>query len=159
MQQPPIRNSASVYSHSGEFGAIARELRLPGRGIDLALVRSYRSSLAGSVGEVGGGWSCNLARRVERDGDDLLYHDGTGSVHRFARERPGAYAPPPGCYAVLHERDDEVALDHRLGGRTRFRSPDQGGQMLSMADRNGNELRFSYDTDSIRIVDTLLHLH
>ncbi len=161
MQQPPIRNAsfvaASVYSHSGEFGAVARDLRLPGRGIDLALVRSYRSSLAGSVGGLGVGWSCNFARRVVRDGDGLLYHDGTGSVHRFAREAAGAYAPPPGCYAVLHERDDEVVLDDRLGGHTRFRSPDLGGQMLSVADRNGNELRFSYGIESIRIVDTLLH--
>jgi len=86
MQQPPIRNAsivaAFVFSHSGEFGAVSLDVRIPGSGHNLDLTRSYRSSLADSIGALGRGWSCNLARRVERDRNNVLYGDGTGSSAR-----------------------------------------------------------------------------
>jgi YD repeat-containing protein len=159
MQQPPIRNAsivaASVFSHSGEFGAVSLDVRVPGRGHNLDLIRSYRSSLAERIGALGRGWSCNLARRVERDGNNLLYGDGTGSVHRFAHRKGGQYTSPPDLYSVLHESKRELFLEQRFGTRIVFQAPEQGGQLLAVTDRNGNEIRFSYTADSVQIADTV----
>ena len=62
--QPPIRNQsligASVYGHSGGFVPTVTDLRLPGRALDLVVVRAYRSSLCERAGELGRGWSLNL---------------------------------------------------------------------------------------------------
>jgi hypothetical protein len=48
IQQAPVRNEslvgAAIDSHSGEFAPVAIDLRLPGRGVDFAFGRSYRSS-------------------------------------------------------------------------------------------------------------------
>src|ERR1700682_3077900 len=142
MQQPPIRNAsivaAFVFSHSGEFGAVSLDVRIPGRGPNLDLIRSYRSSLADSIGALGRGWSCNLARRVERDGNDLLYGDGTGSVYRFVHKKGGQYTSPPDLYAVLRESGRQLVLEQRFGASTAFQAPEQGGQILAVTDRNGN---------------------
>jgi uncharacterized protein DUF6531 len=159
MQQPPVRNvsivAAFVFSHSGEFGAGSLDVRIPGRGRNLDLIRSYRSSLAESIGALGRGWSCNLAGRVEQDGNDVVYGDGTGSVHRFAHKKQGQYTPPPDLYAVLRESGRELVLEQRFGVRTAFQAPEQGGHILAITDRNGNELRFSYTADSVQIVDAV----
>ena len=103
--QPPTRNAnlsgVSVYGHSGEFAPGVTDLRLPGRGIDLVFTRSYRSSLAGTIADLGRGWSTNVARHIESAGNGLLYHDGTGSAHRFESAPGGGFVSPPGLYAVL----------------------------------------------------------
>jgi YD repeat-containing protein len=159
MQPPPVRNAsivaASVFSHSGEFSAVSRDLRIPGRGLDLDFIRSYRSSLTNSIGVLGRGWSCNLARRMVRDGDDLLYDAGAGLVHRFAGRTGKHYTAPPGVYAVLSEIGLEIVLEQRFGVRTVFQAPEQGGRLLAVIDRNDNELRFSYTPQSVQIVDTV----
>jgi len=157
LQQAPVRNAslvgAFVYGHTGEFGALARDLRIPGFALDIELTRSYRSSLSAQVGELGRGWTSNLARRVERAGEDVVYHDGTGRSHRFARARDGAFDPPPGLYSVLRELDGELVLEQRFGARSRFRSPEDGGVIVGVADRNGNELRFEHTDGAIEISD------
>lgn len=159
MQQPPIRNAsivaAFVFSHSGEFGAVSLDVRISGPGPSLDIIRSYRSSLAGSIGALGRGWSCNLARRIEQDGNDLLYGDGTGSVHRFAHKKGCQYTSPPDLYAVLRASGQELVLEERFGVRTTFQAPEQGGQILAVTDRNGNELRFSYTADAVQIVNAM----
>ncbi len=157
-RQAPAQNAsivgAFVYSHSGEFSAVARDLRIPGFALDLELVRSYRSSLAGRTAAFGRGWTCNLARRVERAGKDLVYHDGGGGLHRFVRGQDGVYDAPAGIYAVLRDADGVLVLEQRFGARTRFRRPEEGGEILAVEDRNGNELRFSYAEGLIEISDS-----
>src|SRR5436190_21257810 len=105
MRQPPIRNAnligVSVCSHSGEFAPAAADLRLPGRGMDLVVTRAYRSSLAGAVGAFVRGWSTNICRRVESVKGGLVYHDGTGSAHRFEQPKGGRFETPPGLYWVI----------------------------------------------------------
>src|SRR5689334_13907182 len=129
MQQATARNAsviaAFVYSHSGEFGTVSHDVRLPGRGLDLEFVRNYRSSLAGSIGELGRGWSCNLAKRLDRVGQDIVYRDGTGVAHCFARTENGGYAAPPGVYALLHEAEGRMVMQHRFGKVSTFGLPDE----------------------------------
>jgi YD repeat-containing protein len=144
----------AVFGHSGEFGPSRTDLTLPGRGIDFAFVRSYRSSLADQVGELGRGWSANIAKRVEAVEDDLLVHDGAGLIHRFAREGTG-FTSPAGYYGVITEERRGVILRHRYGVITRFDVPARGGRIRSVGDRNGNVIRFTYRSDRIEVLDTL----
>ena len=158
-QQPPIRNrsvvAAAVYGHSGEFAPAGTDLRLPGRGLDLVLVRTYRSSLADRAGELGRGWSASVARRVEADGDDLVYDDGAGMVHRFVRAARGGYTSPDGFYGLLEVERKGVLIRHRYGRSSRFEPIGSGGRIRSIEDRNHNIITFAYRTDRIEIVDTL----
>ena len=88
IQDPiPVRNAnkigASVYSHSGEFAPVYTDLKLPGRGLDFKFIRAYRSSLGGHIGLLGRGWSSSIAKKIEREGNDIIYHDGSGQVYKF----------------------------------------------------------------------------
>src|SRR5262249_56491609 len=142
---------ASVYSHSGEFGAVARDLPIPGFAPAPELVRSSRSGLAYGIAELGRGWTCTLAQHVEPAGEDVLYHDGEGGLHRFARADGDAFATPDGLYAVLGATDDAIVLEQRYGVRRTFGPPEEGGRIVAVSDRNGNALRVAYDDRTIQL--------
>src|SRR4051812_12011352 len=144
--EPPIRNAglaaAAVYSHSGEFAPTYTDLRLPGRGIDFAVDRSYRSSLADVIGLFGRGWTSGLDRRFEAVGDDRVHHDATGRTQSFSRNSGRGGSSPPGCYAVLQESRAGLDLRERFGRGARFDRPADGGRIRALADANGNEITF-----------------
>jgi YD repeat-containing protein len=159
LEQSPISNAqviaAAVFSHSGEFAPQAIDLRLPGRGFDVEFKRSYRSSRSGQIGTLGRGWACGLVRKIERQGDDVLYHNGTGDTRLFSRRRDGQFDSPAGFYAVFRQEHDEFVFRLRFGLVYRFAPPESGGRMVSIEDRNHNIIRFSGSDSSFSIVDTL----
>lgn len=146
---------ASVFSHSGEFAPAYTDLQLKGRGLDLQLIRSYRSSLAGKIGDLGRGWSSSIAKKIEREGDRINYHDGAGEIYTFLRGKDGNYASPTGFYGILLQEKKQFLIHQRYGQRYRFERPERGGKIVSIEDRNHNIIRFSYSGDRIVIVDTL----
>jgi YD repeat-containing protein len=159
MQQAPIRNAStigvSVYSHSGEFAPVHIDMRLPGRGLNFQFIRSYRSALADQVGELGRGWSSNIAQRIEREGHDILYHNGAGNVHKFVRDANDQYTSPAGFYGVLLEKNEHFVIHLRHGQSNHFEAPKQGGRLLRTVDRNHNVIQFSHSDNNIVISDTL----
>ena len=159
VQQPPSRNASViggwVFSHSGEFAPSSTDLRFPGRGIDFVFSRWYRSSLAGTVAELGRGWTTNVARRIESIGNDLVYHDGTGSVHRFKAAGRRGFEQPPGLYAVLEREKRGLLLRHRHGVVALYDLPDRGGRLRQLEDRNRNTIELTHRQDEITILDTL----
>ena len=158
-QPPPNRNASviavSVYSHSGEFAPTLTDLRLPGRGIDLLFNRSYRSSLAGTIGDLGRGWSTSVGRHIESADKGVLYHDGTGAVHAFVPAARGGLTSPPGLYAALEPDKRGFLLRHRHGVVTRYEAPSRGGRLRLVEDRHGNAISFSHRPEELTIVDTL----
>jgi YD repeat-containing protein len=159
LQQRPVRNATTigvaVCSHSGEFAFTVTDLHLPGRGIDLELSRSYRSSLTERRGVLGRGWTANFAESVERDGDDLVLHDASGADYRFVRAVDGTYVSPPGLYRVLVDEKKSVVVRQRLGRTSVFEAADRGGRLREVLDRNRNAIRFSYAPEQTSVVDTL----
>jgi uncharacterized protein DUF6531 len=81
LQQPvraPSIVGAFVYSHSGEYGAAARDVRIPGLALDLEFIRSYRSGLAHGIGELSCGCTCTLAQQLGPSGvPDMQPEPGT----------------------------------------------------------------------------------
>ncbi len=159
MQQAPIRNAtticASVYSHSGEFTPVYTDLQLTGRGIDFKFIRSYRSSLAGHMGDLGRGWSSSIAKKIERKGDDILYHNGAGEVYKFIGEKNGTYTSPGGFYGILLQERNQFLLRRRYGLTYRFEAPETGGRILGSEDRNYNSIQYAYSANAIVIIDSL----
>lgn len=158
-QPPPSRNASliavSVYSHSGEFAPQVTDLRLAGRGVDLVFTRSYRSSLAGTIADLGRGWATNFSRRIESAGEGFHYHDGTGAVHAFVPAARGGFTSPPGLYAVLEPDKRGVLLRHRHGVVTRYEAPARGGRLRLVEDRHGNAISLSHRPEELTIIDTL----
>lgn len=159
--QPPVRNAsvvgAHVYSHSGEFGPQVTDCQLPGRGISFAFKRIYRSTGHRSLGEMGRGWTFTYAKRLERDDDTLVYHDGFGRVHRFTDCGEGRYAAPAGFYSVLETDGERCQLKQRFGDVLVFDDPGLGGRLRAVQDRNGNALKFTQDDDALMVDDALGH--
>ncbi|MEU9961256.1 DUF6531 domain-containing protein [Streptomyces sp. NPDC050982] len=157
--EPPIRNvsltAAAVYSHSGEFAPTYTDLRLPGRGIDFTVDRSYRSSLAGVIGLFGCGWTSGLDRRIQAADDAFLHHDATGRTQVFTLAPELGWTSPPGCYAELRVGRGGPELRERHGRSARFNPVVSGGRLRVLEDGNGNELRFEYAPDAIFITDAL----
>src|SRR5712691_3475972 len=157
---PPVRNGTlvgfNVNSHSGEFSPTAVDVVIPGRGLSFAFVRQYRSGQSQDDGPLGKGWTFSYAKRLERAGQEILYHDGFGLVHRFTPEAGGTvYKAPPGLYAVLRVEATRALLLQRFGVSLLFQQPDAGGRLLALRDANGNGLNFKYGPDSVHVFDPL----
>src|SRR4051812_10875648 len=117
MQQAPIRNEsvvgAHVYSHSGEFSPQVTDMALMGRGISFRFIRKHCSSRCQGVDPLGRGWTFTYAKRIERQGHGILYHDGLGRTHRFTRALLNDdFISPPGFYAVLRDENGKLLLRH-----------------------------------------------
>ena len=160
LQQAPARNGTlvgfSVNSHSGEFSPTAVDVVVPGRGPAFAFIRQYRSGRSGMAGPLGRGWTFTYAKRLERSGQEVLYHDGSGLVHRFSAEPGGiVYKAPPGLYAVLRIEAAGAMLLQRSGASFLFERPEAGGRLLATRDANGNAVRFKYAPDAVHVFDPL----
>src|SRR6266540_814179 len=85
--QCPVRNEsvvgAHVYSHSREYSPQVRYFNLPARGISCQFIRKYRLANHEVDGVMGRGWIFTYAKAIEKEGDDILYHDGLGRIHHF----------------------------------------------------------------------------
>src|SRR6266704_1873247 len=150
--QAPLRGAsivgAQVYSHSGEFSPRVSDLAIPGRGISFRLTRKYRSSMSGTIGKFGRGWTFSYAKRLEERGRDVVYHDGFGRVHLFIYSATSRrYETPEGFYSTLSDQGVTFLLNERYGAQYFFESPRQGGRVLRVSDRNKNQLQFSYSSN------------
>src|SRR5437660_7701460 len=85
--QCPFRNEsivgAQVYSHSGEYSPRVMDFGLPARGISFQFIRKYRSANHQAVGAMGRSWTFTYEKSLEKEGDNVLYHDGLGRIHCF----------------------------------------------------------------------------
>src|SRR6202521_1105161 len=158
--QCPVGNESvcgfHVYSHSGEYSPQATDFRLPARGISFQFIRKYRSANRQLLGPMGRGWTFTYAKTLEKEGDDVLYHDGLGRIHRF-KSIPSkkSYLSPDGLYTRLEATRDTFFIRQRHGGVLIFEKPGRGGRLLAIEDRNGNCLRFNYNKSAVQIFDPL----
>ena len=158
--QCPVRNESvvgfHVYGHSGEYSPQTIDFGLPARGVSFQFVRKYRSANSQALGPMGRGWTFTYAKTLEKEGEDVLYHDGFGRVHRFKSiASKNSYLSPAGLYMRLEAAGDTFSLRQRHGGVMIFERPETGGRLLAIEDRNGNSLKFKYNKNAIQILDPL----
>jgi YD repeat-containing protein len=121
----------------------------------MRFVRNYRSGSATILGPLGNGWTFSYAARIDRDGPDIVYSDGTGSKYRFDRRQSSrSWTTPPGLYATVQQKLDTLTIRQRHGVSMQFELPDSGGRLLKIEDRNRNVISFRYGEDVVA-TDTL----
>ncbi len=165
--QEPVLNAATsamaapgTLLHSGEMTRQAHDLSLQGRGLDLALVRTYRSQTI-SNGPLGPGWDHGYRLRLRLlPNGDVDFFDGTGRRETFTLEDDRELKPPVGRFVQLKKYAEGYTLIGSGYQRWRF---DRWGRLVSMIDsvrtseETGNEITFHYDAHSrlARIHDDL----
>jgi YD repeat-containing protein len=158
IQPRPARNpsivGAGVYSHSGAFTSAAQDLRIPGRDIDLGVLRTYYSGGIDVRYSFGPGWASTYAQSVRREGKDIVYQDGVGAEYRFVRSKHG-FRTPHGLYGSLHISKTGVELHWPYGVVFRFDALHAGGRLTGIANANGNRIQLTHNATQTELIDTL----
>ena len=145
---------------SGETTFSATDLRVRGRGLDLAFNRTYRSQTVGS-GPLGPGWDFGFRMRLrELANGDVEFYDGRLRCEKFERNGDGSYRSPQGLFSVLSKHSSGFLLIESDHSFVRF---DRWGRLLSIADglkdseETGNQIRFEYNAAGhlATVVDSL----
>ncbi len=151
-----------VLLHSGEFVYNQTPLDIPGRGLDYIFHLSYHSQLVYD-GPAGWGWEHNYDRRVVATGGGSLgVRDGAGTTGVFSFDG-AAFTPSAGLYAAVVSATTGITLTGPGGiveGYFPLNDTAAAGRLRSIADRNGNTLRFAYDAQGRleTVTDTLNRL-
>ncbi len=147
---------------SGELQAEEIDLVIPGRGLDFAWTRTYRSRTEATTAQ-GAGWdfSFNVSATPQPDGTVVL-RPGNGRADTFYPNGTNGWTRDE---YFLHLRDvdqdgfpDEVVFPD--GGKWLLHPPGTAfaGKLAQIVDRNNNTIRCEYDSGAgrlLRVVDTL----
>ena len=148
---PPRRSPVNI--RTGEFSYWQQDLFIAGRGLPLEVSRSY-SSQDVYEGPFGYGWKFNLEIKlsVVSSGvqETVSIRTSDGVRLEFTRNDDGSYSAPSGWLEQLIKNGD--------GSYTWTRGPCSGacaapryqfnpsGYLVSISDRNSNQMSFSYDS-------------
>lgn len=137
-----------VHLFSGEFHVTVTDLHIPGRGeVDFSLSRTYRSrSDAQTI--LGNNWFMSYDLYLQVGGGHATLFDGTGRTDRFALQdgtmtRPESFRviqPGPNNTYVMTRANLSVWTFAHVPG-----TPAGRYSIVSMKDRNNNEITFEYD--------------
>jgi RHS repeat-associated protein len=174
--EPPMHAPAEPHPYDGcEHGSCDRtepgllstgtydhkqmDLFVQGRGFDFVWERRYRSRGAEAGSGQGHGWdySYNVWAEVVEDG--IVIHDGNNRPQLFEPDGSGRFVAA-GYHRVARIVEGRLLVDFADGGRWSFRAFDEPrapGRIARIADRNANQMTFSYDAAGqlTRIRDTL----
>jgi len=132
-----------------------QDVRLPGLGGGLTLVRTWNSVLRlslSSIGLFGPGWRSMYEERIYVDDDNTVaYARGDGSVWNFVSSSGQTFASvvPANTGASLLYGSTTWTLTFQNGEQRTFDL--NSGNLLSIVDRNGNTTHLAYDA-SFRLV-------
>lgn len=139
----PNAQADEVLVSTGEFVFPQTDLRIPSRGFDFVLTRTYRSQAA-YHGPFGTNWYLNQRSRVLDRAEEIELQDGAGrfDVWRIDENDTRRYLPPPGRYETIERgTDGTIRMTEPDSTVTRFNPL---GLVASITDRNGNVQTFEY---------------
>ncbi|WP_238009117.1 RHS repeat-associated core domain-containing protein [Dactylosporangium sp. AC04546] len=127
------------------------DISIPGRGVPLALTRTYSSDRATSPSRFGFGWTDSYAMALTLTRDAATVREENGAELWFRRDGD-AFTAPPGTLATLVGDGDGFRFTRRgTGVRYRF---DLDGRLVGETDANGTLTRLAYDGDRLtEVVD------
>jgi YD repeat-containing protein len=145
------------------------------RGINFQLMRAYRSSMLTS-GPLGHNWQFSYDRQVvaitadnlqevqasfpSAKVGDVVRLDGLDRADLYLLNSDGSYTAPAGFFTRLVQNSDGTFTERDSSGDLVDYSQPGGdgiGHMTSLADREGNTMRFQYDGQGrlTEVIDTL----
>ena len=154
---PTLLFAEPVNSATGNYFSSHVDLAVRSRGISLALKRSY-NSLDAYSGPLGQGWTHSYnALLAENSGSgQVTIKQGDGSTISFIPVGNGTYSSKSaGLFDTLHKNGDgSFTLTRKTRTALTF-SP--SGQLLSIADRNGDNQTLAYDSKQnlVTVTDSL----
>lgn len=144
----PNQNSCSagqpVSLLTGEETHTKSDLLIPGRGLNLEIIHTYKSRMNYN-GRWGFGWFLSYDIKIRKlENNNLLLLDGKGRKDEYIKkDDAGNYDSPRGFEDSLKENTDGSYTRTLKNGITYLF--DVNGCLQSITDRNGNALRFDYD--------------
>lgn len=130
---------------NGNMDLRRTDLKLAAPGIPLTLERTYMSQ-SDYEGIFGYGWQTNYEARLKfLSHDEIAYIDHDGVWTYFLLASDGSYTASCGKVAHLTEESGGTFLVQRKHGM-QYRFSDSG-QLMSIRDRNDNEITCEYDTN------------
>ena len=155
---------AVLQLHSGEIQQQITDLYMPGRGLDFAWTRTYRSR-TGEASSQGNRWTHSYdVRCVMKPGDGAAWvYDGTGRKDLFQLQPDNTYTCP-GFFREGSLTNGIFRLTFADTGFWEFNpqgtSP-AAGKLARIQDRNANAITMSYDGTGrlLTITDTLARVH
>jgi RHS repeat-associated protein len=144
---------------TGELEYTQTDLKIPGRGFDFELKRTYRSRLQFN-GRLGYNWVFNYHQllaipEVSATDQNIIRSMEDGRQFTYISNADGTYVSPNNRFDTLRKNaDDSFTIRKPNGFKINFNTQ---GQMVSQVDRYGNTMEFLYDTDSrlSTVIDTL----
>jgi len=148
-----------VVMATGELEFTQTDLKIPGRGFDFELKRTYRSRIHFN-GRLGYNWVFNYHEMlvipdVSDANQNVQRSMPNGLQYIYVKNTDGSYQSPESIFEVLTKKTDNTYTIRKPDG---FKiNYSAAGQMLSHQDRNGNTMRFEYDAEErlVKIIDTL----
>lgn len=161
LSQPPLA-SAPIRLTTGNAYITEKDIRIPGLGGGLALVRTWNSLMRqslSSIGLFGPNWRSTYEERIYVDNDNTVgYARSDGSVWNFVLGASTTFTPPtppntlftyrvdaPGnATAALFYSSSVWTLIVKNGEQRTFDAT--SGNLLTITDRNGNTTQLTYDS-------------
>ena len=133
---------------TGEFAQTVTDLAVPGRGVGLALSRTYGSLESSHLGMFGYGWASSYQMSIAANpyfGSSVMdVHQENGSVVEFQQTSSGGWAAASRVLASLvHNADGSWTFVRR--GRQVFVF-NSSGQLSSISDLNGDAVTLGYNS-------------
>jgi RHS repeat-associated protein len=121
------------------------DFSIPGRGIPLALSRTYSSASAGADSPFGFGWTDNYAMSLSTDASgDVTIHQEDGSSVVFQPNGSGGLVAPDRVLASLVQNPDGSYTFTRDSTQASYNFSGSG-QLTSETDRNGYLTQLAYN--------------
>jgi RHS repeat-associated protein len=168
--------NGSVFLNLGAAVQQVTDLLIPGRGLDWSLTRTYRSDVQ-EPGPLGQNWELNYRNRLwvvtaqnlneiqqsfpSATVGDVVRIDGSNRADFYTHNPDGSYTDPNGFFTRLTLNGDGTFTERQQDGTIiGYGMADNTGVavMTSMADREGDTLRFQYDANTgqlTHVIDTL----
>ncbi|MCL4786374.1 MAG: hypothetical protein KJ070_06200 [Verrucomicrobia bacterium] len=154
-------DGVSILPATGELRCQETDLLIPGRGLDFAWVRTYRSRTGPTTAQ-GAGWdfSYNVSVSSQPDGTVVL-RPGNGRADTFYPNGTNGWVREE-YFLTIHDLDKDGAPElvrFADGGQWQFHPPGTvvAGKLAQIVDRNGNTMTLNYDGTGLlsEIVDSL----
>ncbi len=162
-KDPCAEKGSPVHLKQGNYFYSHRDISLPGRGLELEVIRQYDSQDFYDS-PFGIGWKFNLEVRLIETTDEFTEYvtirQGDGVRLEFTRNKSGTYSPPPGRHDQLIKDSDGTFTWCPSSGCTSCSTCyhfDKSGYLAFLEDANDNQISFTYDSERklIRVTDDL----